>query len=154
MLITNQPVPKTIEDLGQEVTDDVVLARLEQQRAVQVAFSLPLSASAAAVGFVSPAPHACSCLLHTQDEAIRSYKADTLVVGAPKPSPTASEGSEEEGELQAVAPVLCRQHHGTYDGKHALSHKHMQMRSWSQTTMMMMMMTTTRPALRRMSSSS
>jgi hypothetical protein len=40
MLITNQPVPKTIEDLGQEVTDDVVLARLEQQRAVQVGFLL------------------------------------------------------------------------------------------------------------------
>lgn len=36
MLITQQPVPKTIEDLGQEVTDDVLLAKLEHQRALQV----------------------------------------------------------------------------------------------------------------------
>lgn len=49
--------------------------------------------------------HCCgqSLILHevvsfAQDEAIRLYKADTLVVGAPKPTPSSSEGTEEEGE--------------------------------------------------------
>jgi hypothetical protein len=36
MFLTQQPIPKTIEDLGQEVTEDVLLARLEHQRALQV----------------------------------------------------------------------------------------------------------------------
>lgn len=38
-----------------------------------------------------------------QEEAIRSYKADTLVVGAPKPSPEQSEDSEDDDGEHHVA---------------------------------------------------
>jgi hypothetical protein len=40
MILTQQPIPKTIEDLGQEVTEDTLLARLEHQRALQVCMLL------------------------------------------------------------------------------------------------------------------
>lgn len=46
LLLTAAPIPKTIEDLGQEVTEDVLLARLEQQRALQVGHSLFLVGAA------------------------------------------------------------------------------------------------------------
>lgn len=38
-----------------------------------------------------------------QEEAIRSYKADTLVVGAPKPSPEQSEDSDDDDGEHHVA---------------------------------------------------
>lgn len=72
MIITQQPVPKTIEDLAQEVSEDTRLARLEHQRALQ-------------------------------DEAIRSYKLDTVVVGAPQPTPATSEADSDDTDPEETS---------------------------------------------------
>ena len=60
MILTQQPVPKTIEDLAQEVSEDTLLARLENQRAVQVGtFSIE---TAWVHGDCCACVHACNCL--------------------------------------------------------------------------------------------
>lgn len=42
----------------------------------------------------------CVMLSILQDEAIRSYKLDTVVVGAPQPTPATSEGdTDDTGQL-------------------------------------------------------
>jgi len=96
MIITQQPVPKTIEDLAQEVSEDTRLARLEHQRALQVC-----SAHAAVVLTAVEAVSTCVLWSILQDEAIRSYKLDTVVVGAPQPTPATSEAdSDDTGQLR------------------------------------------------------
>lgn len=47
-------------------------------------------------------PHNTACLL--QEAAIRTYKADCIVVGQPKPAPSSSEGTDD-------GALSCRQHH-------------------------------------------
>lgn len=85
MLITNQPVPKTIEDLGQEVADDVVLARLEQQRAVQDAAIRSYKSETLVVGAPKPSPTASEGSEEEDEELESDYDDD-------------DEGSFEEDE--------------------------------------------------------
>jgi hypothetical protein len=99
MILTQQPIPKTIEELGHEVSEDALLARLELQRAAQVCnCSCCCCCAAVLCGFVA----LLSCVCKPQEDAIRNYKADTIVVGAPKPEPSESEGTEDDGACSCM----------------------------------------------------